>query len=178
MTENEERGPEKSKSEEVLDYLKQKKSGHRIVDVEEEQVQVIIFQLMGELFGIYSSDAKEVLEVEKITPVPGCPEFIAGIVNVRGDVESVIDLNRFFQLPSEAETSKTKVVIAQNREICSGIRVASIEDVLEIPKSSVRQPLNTLGENIRPYVLGETLYLGKNVTMLDMGRIFEKIMAE
>ena len=168
---------EKPKSEEILDYIRQNKGEDQIVDVEEERVQIIIFRLMDALFGIYGSDAKEVLEVAKITAVPGSPDFILGIVNVRGDVESVIDLNRFLQLPPERESAKVRVIIAQNGGMRSGIRVAAIEDVVELPKSSVHSAISTLGENIRHYVVGETQYGGKNVTVLDVDRIFEKIVA-
>lgn len=177
MTEQEARAQEKPKSEEILDYIRQNKGEDQIVDVEEERVQIIIFRLMDALFGIYGSDAKEVLEVAKITAVPGSPDFILGIVNVRGDVESVIDLNRFLQLPPERESGKVRVIIAQNGGMRSGIRVAAIEDVVDIPASSVCSAISTLGENIRHYVVGETQYHGKNVTVLDVDRIFEKIVA-
>lgn len=169
---------EKPKSEDILEYIRQKNGKGKIVDVEEERVLIIIFRLADGLFGIHGSDAKEVLEVKKITAVPGSPDFIVGIVNVRGDVEPVIDLNRFLQLPHERDPDKVMVIIAQNGEVRSGIRVAAIEDVVEIPKSSVRSAISTLGENIRHYVIGEMLHNGKNVTVLDVGRIFEKIAAE
>lgn len=177
MTEHEIPAMEKPKSEEILESIRHNKEADQIVDVEEERVQIIIFKLMDALFCIYGSDAKEVLEVEKITAVPGSPDFIVGIINVRGDVESVIDLNRFLQLPPERESAKVRVIIAQNGAMRSGIRVAAIEDVVEVTKSSVRSAISTLGENIRHYVIGETLYNGKNVTVLDVDRIFEKIVA-
>ncbi|MDD2914369.1 MAG: chemotaxis protein CheW [Gallionella sp.] len=176
MGEYDDRVQVKPKSEEILDAFRQRNSDCQIIDVEEELVQIIIFQLHDTLFGIYGSDAKEVLEVEKITVVPGSPGFILGIVNVRGDVESVIDLNRFLQLPPERESVKARLIIAQNGEMRSGIRVAAIRDVVDIPKSSVRPAISTLGENIRHYVIGETLYNGQHVTMLDMDRIFSKIV--
>ena len=177
MTGRETQAFEKPKSEDILDHIRHKKSKDRIVDVEEERILIIIFRLADAFFGIYGSDAKEVLEVKKITAVPGSPDFIVGIVNVRGDVESVIDLNRFLQLPPEQESAKVMVIIAQNGGVRSGMRVATIEDVVEIPKSSVRSAISTLGENIRHYVIGEMLHNGKNVTVLDVGRIFEKIAA-
>ena len=178
MTERETRALEKPKSEDILEYIRHKNGKDRVVDVEEEQVLIIIFRLADALFGIYGSDAKEVLEVKKITAVPGSPDFIVGIVNVRGDVEPVIDLCRFLQLPFERESDKVMVIIAQSGAMRSGIRVAAIEDVVEIPKSSVRPAISTLGENLRHYVTGEMLHNGKNVTVLDTGRIFEKIAAE
>lgn len=178
MTEHEAEALAKPKSEEILDYIRHKKGEDQIVDVEEERTQIIIFHLMDALFGIYGSDAKEVLVVDKITAVPGSPDYIVGIVNVRGDVESVIDLNRFLHLPPERESVRARVIIAQNGDMRSGIRVAAIEDVVEIAKSAVRPAITTLGENIRHFVVGETLYNGKSVTMLDVGRIFEKIVAE
>lgn len=178
MTEPEAQATEKPKSEDILEYIRHKNGKGKIVDVEEERVLVVIFRLTDTLFGIYGSNAKEVLEVKKITAVPGSPDFIVGIVNVRGDVEPVIDLNRFLQLPPERESAKAMVIIAQNGGMRSGIRVAAIEDVVEIPKSSVKPAISTLGENIRHYVIGEMLHNGKNVTLLDLGRIFEKIAAE
>jgi len=177
MTEHEIQALEQPKSEAILEHIRHKNGKDQIVDVEEERVQIVIFRLMDALFGIYGSDAKEVLAVNKITAIPGSPDFIVGIINVRGDVESVIDLNRLLQLPPERELTKVRIIIAQSGGMRSGICVAAIEDVVEIPQRSVQPAISTLGENIRHYVVGETLHNGKNVTVLDMGRIFEKILA-
>lgn len=178
MTEQNALSADRSRSDDILDYLRHKNDADQIVDVEEERIQVVVFRLNDTLFAIYGSDAKEVLEVEKITAVPGSPDFILGIVNVRGDVESVIDLSRFLHLPPERESEKLRIIIAQNGEVRSGIRVTAIEDVVDIPKSAVGPAISTLSESIREHVVGETMYRGRSVTVLDVGRIFEKIAAE
>lgn len=178
MTEQDALSADRSRSDDILDYLRHKNDAAQIVDVEEERIQVVIFRLNDTLFAIYGSDAKEVLEVEKITVVPGSPDFILGIVNVRGDVESVIDLSRFLHLPPERESEKLRIIIAQNGEVRSGIRVSAIEDVVDIPKSALGPAISTLSESMREHVAGETEYRGRSVTVLDVGRIFEKIAAE
>lgn len=178
MTEQDAQPAGNSKSDDILDYLRQKRDAAQIVDVEEERIQVVVFRLNDTLFAIYGSDAKEVLECGKITVIPGSPDFILGIVNVRGDVESVIDLGRFLRLPPERESEKLRIIIAHNGEVRSGIRVDAIEDVVDIPKSAVGPAISTLSESIREHVAGETTYRGRSVTLLDIGRIFEKIAAE
>lgn len=168
--------PEKPKSEQLLDHLQHRQQ--QIVDVEEAQVQIIIFRLADALFGIYGSTAKAVLTVEKVTAVPGSPDFIVGIISVRGDIESIIDLNRFLRLPPEQNMHKWRVIIAQDNEIRSGIRVAAIEDVVDVPLSAIRPTIATLGDNIKNFAVGETLFKSKVVTLLDVGKIFVAIAAQ
>ena len=175
MATNDNHLQEKQQGEQLLDYLRH--NHQHIVDGEEEQKQIIIFRLVDTLFGIYGCDAREVLTVGTITAVPGSPDFIVGIISVRGDVESIIDLNRFLHLPPERNLQKWRVIIVETREARSGIRVAAVEDVMDVPVSAIRESLSTLGENIGSFAIGEILYKGKVVTLLDVGRIFSKILA-
>lgn len=176
MTNTDSQSPEYGKCEQMLDYIK--RNPQQIVDVEEAQVQVIIFRLADSWFGIYGSAAKEVLTAEKITSVPGSPDFIVGIISVRGDIESIIDLNCLLRLPAEQHRQKWRVIIAQSGGVRSGIRVSAIEDVIDIPVGEIRATISTLGDNIKNFAVGETLYQDKVVTLLDVGKIYAMIAVD
>jgi len=107
--------------------------------------------------------------------VPGCPDSIIGIINVRGDIESVINLHKMLGIPESRMNRKTRIMIAAEKEIRSGILADSVEDVLSVPVSSVSQPISTLDKSVKEFAVGgETLYNGKYVTLLDIGKIFAK----
>ena len=116
--------------------------------------------------------------MEKINFVPGSPEYILGIANVRGDIESVMNINGFLGFPPQPESKENRVIITSAQGIRTGILVGSVEDVLDVPESSIQSPLATLHENIKPFVIGEIIYKNHNVTLLNVDRIFEKIVTQ
>lgn len=168
-------GVEKNKIELIREELWKRKSGEKIVEVEEERIKIVIFSLMDDYYAFYGSDIKEILPaLTKIFYVPGSPDYIMGIINVRGDIESVININKFLGLSDFKNTPKNRIAIAEKNGLRSGIFVDSIEDVLDVPISSIMPPLSTLNRTIKEFVAGETIYKNQNVTVLDIGRIFAK----
>ena len=165
---------EKNKSDLLLEELKKRKGGEKIVDVEEEQVKIVVFSLLNDNYAFYGNDIKEILPLTKIFYVPGSPDYILGIINVRGDIESVININKFLGLPDFKNSQKNRIAMAEKDGIRSGILVESIEDVLDVPVSSIKPPLSMLDKTIKEFIGGEMIYKSKNVTLLDVGRIFAK----
>lgn len=167
-------GSEKNKSDEILDAVKKLKDKGRIVDVEEEKLKLVVFSLQGDYYAFYGSDIKEILPYSKIFNVPGAPEFILGVINVRGDIESVISVGYFLGMNAENK-KQGRIAVAEKNGVRSGIIVDSIEDVVDFPISSIKPPLSTLDRAKRDFIAGETLYRGRNVTVIDVSSIFERI---
>jgi len=165
----------KNKCDLILEGIMRRKEQERIVDVEEKKVKVVIFSLHGDLYVFYGEYIKEILPLLPIYPVPGSPEFIPGIINVRGEVESVININRFLGLPDSANSPSNRIALAVADGIRSGILIDSIEEVLDIPVSLITPPLNTLAKSIKEFVSGEFIHKDKLITILDIGKIFGKI---
>lgn len=88
--------PEIEKSDRILAEVKRRKSQEKIVDVDEEKVKLVIFSLLSDYYAFHGSDVKEILPLGKITYVPGSPDFILGIINVRGDIESILNIHNFW----------------------------------------------------------------------------------
>ena len=168
----------KGKSQKILEKVKQKQDLSQIVNVDEKEIKLVIFTLHEDFFAFYSANIKEILTLEKINFVPGSPEYILGIANVRGDIESVMNINGFLGFQPQPESKENRVIIVSAQGIRTGILVGSVEDVLDVPESSIQSPLATLHENIKPFVIGEIIYKNHNVTLLNVDRIFEKIVTQ
>jgi purine-binding chemotaxis protein CheW len=161
----------------MREELKQRRGAAKIIDVDEQRVKIVIFTLEGARYAFYGSDIREILPLTSICYVPGAPDFILGVINNRGDIESVIAVEKFLDLPAVSEVKSGRIAIAEKEGIRSGIRVDSIEDVIDVPASSIKPPLSTLDGSRRDMVAGEVQYEGDSIVLLDVGKIFGKISA-
>jgi purine-binding chemotaxis protein CheW len=168
---------DRNKSERVLDEAKKIMEKDAVIDVEEERVRLVIFSLGGELFAFEGDCIKEILLPLEITYVPGSAEHIMGIINVRGDIESVIALDKLLGLPAPVTSDSNRILVAEHDEIRSGILVEGVEDVVDVPASSVKPPLSTIGKAIGDYIMGETEYRDGNVTVLDLQKMFTNFLS-
>ncbi|MDD2851119.1 MAG: chemotaxis protein CheW [Desulfuromonadaceae bacterium] len=160
----------KPKSEHVVDELKKRQRTKEIVDVEEERVKVVIFMCSGNRYAFYGADIREILPACDICWVPCLPEYIPGLINVRGDIESVIDISYFFG--EELTDQGTRLIaMAVRGDFHSGVIIDAIQDVVDIPLSTIQPPLATLNGAARDLVIGEIAYAGETISLLDVGKL-------
>lgn len=161
---------EQPKVERIQDEIKRRQRTKEVVDVEEERVKVVIFLCGENLFAFYGRDIREILPSLEISWVPCLPEYLPGLINVRGDIESVIDLRHFL---GEADGSHEKrlVAMAVQGDFHSGIIIDAIKDVVDIPRSTIQPALATLNGAARDLVVGEIEYGGETISLLDVGKL-------
>ncbi|WPL19775.1 Chemotaxis protein CheW [Thiorhodovibrio winogradskyi] len=97
----------------------------------------VTFSLAEETYAIDVLQVQEVLKVTEIAPVPGVPNYILGIINLRGDVVTVIDGRRRMGLPDQAPTDQSRIVIIDVDNQNVGILVDSVAEVVQIPSKSI-----------------------------------------
>ena len=141
-------------------------------------VKLVIFTLLDHYFAFTAKNIKEILPAGKINYVPGVPDFILGIINLRGDIESVIDISGFLGISPQDPKKPNHIIIAEAEGLRSGILVGSVEDVMDFPQESIKPPLVTLNEKIKYFVKGENEYMNQNVTVLDIKEVFKKIAVD
>jgi len=168
---------DKKKSDLILNEIEKRRLREKTVDVEEEKVKLVIFLLLDEYYAFYGVAVKEILPSANIFYVPGSPDFITGVINVRGDIESVININKLLGLPDSRITQKSRIAVAVNGNMRSGILLDAIEDVIDAPLSSIKPPLSTLEGSKKDFITGELFYNNRNITVLDVEKIFGRIMA-
>jgi len=122
----------------------------------EERIEVVEFLLAYERYAIESRYVREVYPVKEIAPVPCTPPFVLGIINVRGQILSVIDIKKFFDLPERGLTDLNKVVIVRAGEIELGILADVILGVRSISVQEIQTSLPTLTDIRSDYLRGVT----------------------
>lgn len=162
------------KSERVLETIRQSRRAKDVVDVEMDMVKVVVFMSGGVRYGFYGSDVREILPPCQISWVPGLPGFLPGLINIRGDIESVIDLRQVLGgEPVNAE--KCQVAMVVRGGFRSGVLIDSIDDVMDLPVNAVKPPLSTLSGAARDLVAGEIEHDGMMITLLDTEKLAAKV---
>ena len=140
-----------------------------------EFLDIIEFSLAAETYGIESAFVREVYPLKDFTSLPGTPHFVLGIVNVRGQILSVIDLKKFFNLPGKGLGQLNKVIIIRNDRMEFGILADAVLDARPVPLETIQSAPPTVTGIGAEYLKGVT---GGRMIILDAEKILgdEKII--
>ncbi|MEQ8939221.1 MAG: chemotaxis protein CheW, partial [Gammaproteobacteria bacterium] len=103
----------------------------------DELIQWVTFRLDEEVYGINVMQVQEVLRVSEIAPVPGAPGYVMGIINLRGNVVTVIDARKRFNLVQKEPDDSSRIVIVEVDSQVIGILVDSVAEVVNIRASEI-----------------------------------------
>lgn len=141
----------------------------------QDQQQYLTFMLGGEVFAIGILAIKEIIEYGNLTEVPMMPDYIRGVINLRGSVVPVVDLSARFGRAGTALTRRTCIVIievaTEEEKQVVGVVVDAVNEVLEIPAGQIEQP-PSFGARIRTdFICGMGKVGGRFVIILNVGRV-------
>lgn len=141
----------------------------------EEYLEVVAFLLAHEKYAIETVYIREVCPLEKLTLLPLTPPFVLGIINLRGQILSVIDLRKFFDLPEKGLTNLNRVIVLHSGDMEFGILADEILGVQSFPMSDIQSSLPLATGTRAEYLKGVT---GDRVVILDGDKILtdEKIV--
>ena len=134
-----------------------------------ESITVTEFMLANERYGIELNNIVEVYPLKDMTPVPCTPPFVLGIFNVRGRIQTIIDIKKFFDLPDKELSDLNKVIIVRARGMEAGILADVILGIRSIPLNKIQPTLPTLTDIRAEYMKGVT---GDQLIILDVEKIF------
>jgi len=134
---------------------------------EEKCLGVLAFLLAHEAYAIETAFIREVYPLTELTPVPCTPDYIFGVINIRGQILTIIDMKKLFDLPEKGITNLNRVIIVQEKDMGLGILADEIIGIRNIPKSGLNPPLPTMTGIHAGYIKGVT---GEGLILLDMER--------
>ena len=134
-----------------------------------EASRFLIFSLNSEQYAVPLLKVKEVIALTETTPVPYSPPYFKGIMNLRGQVISVIDLRLKMKMSKAETTSETAIIILDLSPLSLGIIVDSVESVLAVGNEEV-QPPPDVGTNNTAYIRGVARKDSKLILLLDIER--------
>lgn len=137
------------------------------VDQKGASLEVVEFLLAHEHYGLESSYIREVYPLKEITPLPCTPPFVLGIINLRGQILSVIDLKKFFNLPDQTLTLH-RVIVVHTAEMELGILVDTVLGMRTIPIDQIQPALVSSSGIAEAYLRGLTV---ERLIILDIAKI-------
>ncbi|HEV2717184.1 MAG TPA: chemotaxis protein CheW [Terriglobales bacterium] len=135
-----------------------------------EMLQVVSFNIGEEEFGLDILRVQEIIRVQRLTRVPNSPEFVDGVINLRGKVIPVVDLRKRFGLEVLEQGTQTRIVVVEVKGTVLGFIVDSVSEVLRIPAETVEPPPR-LGKVEREYVMGVGKLDNRLLILLDVDRL-------
>jgi purine-binding chemotaxis protein CheW len=140
-----------------------------------------VIGLEGEYFGLDLVSVREFIKVQKVSPIPCCPEHIVGNMNLRGEVMTLIDIRTALSLPHTQKRSVTKAVITQNGDVIAGITVDEVRDILFLhPSDLTPLPIATKGSSRESFLQGMTQYGETMLGVLNLPKLLssEQLMVQ
>ena len=138
------------------------------VDEQASTVQVLEFRLGSERYAVDAASVREVNVLKEITPVPRTPDFILGVIAVRGRICSVVDLGRIFGLPASEQGPETRAIVMASRTMEFAVRADEVIGMREIATAELQSSLPTLTGARQKYLRGVT---AERLAVLDAQRL-------
>jgi len=140
-------------------------------EADDDYIEVVEFMLAYEQYAVETRHVREIHPLEHLTPLPCTPAFVLGIVNVRGEILSVIDLRKFFDLPEKGLTDLNKVIVLESGPMVFGILADAVIGAKRIRLAGIQPSLPTLTGVREAYLKGVT---AERTVILDA----EKLLAD
>lgn len=138
---------------------------------DDELLQLVTFSISEEEFGVNILKVQEIIRTMEITKVPRAPEFVEGVINLRGKVIPIIDLRRRFNLAPKPHDKNTRIIVIEINNIIVGFVVDAVSEVLRIPASTVEPPPPVVAGVDSDYVSGVGKLQERLLIMLDLDKL-------
>jgi purine-binding chemotaxis protein CheW len=134
-------------------------------------LQWVTFKLQEETYGINVMQVQEVLRYTEIAPVPGSPDYVIGIINLRGNVVTVIDTRTRFGLEPDEVTDNSRIVIIEAEKQVIGILVDSVAEVVYLKQSEIDTAPNVGTDESARFIQGVSNYEDELLILVDLNKL-------
>ena len=140
---------------------------------------LVTFKISDELYGIDIMEVREIIRLNEITPIPNSPDFVDGVINLRGEIIPIIDLSKRFHFAPKTFTEDEKIlrgiIVIKVRELIIGILIDQIYRVLSIYENQIQPPPHMISGIGTEFIQGVTKLEQENLlVILDVRKLFNK----
>ena len=138
------------------------------------ETHVVGFRVGRETYGVPIATLHEIVRVPQITAVPDAPDYLEGVINLRGKIVSVLDLRKRFGQRATELDRRSRILVVEHKERFIGMIVDSASEVLKIPESEIESAPAMMKEGGLDCVTGLGKYQGRLIILLDIGKILAR----
>lgn len=146
-------------------------------DTIEPRTGLLVFQVGAHWYAVHVEGVREILHHVEVTPVPCVPDFVRGVVSIRGEIVSVTDCARRLGIAGAGTTSAPVAIVLENEESATALVVDQVGGIIDVPASGVEPPLPHIDQTQAAFVTA-TVFLGDRlVSLVNVDRILQPIGA-
>ncbi|MBI4804786.1 MAG: chemotaxis protein CheW [Desulfovibrio sp.] len=137
-------------------------------------LQLVTFTISNEEFGLDILRVQEIIRTMEITKVPRAPDFVEGVINLRGKVIPIIDLRKRFGMESKKHDSQTRIIVVEIHSMIVGFVVDSVSEVLRIQSSTVEPPPAVVSGVESEYISGVGKLEDRLLILIDLDKLLSE----
>jgi purine-binding chemotaxis protein CheW len=135
------------------------------------EIQLVVFDLASEHYGVDISDVREIMRMQNITKVPGAMSYVEGVINLRGKVLPVLDLRKRLGLKVADQTEESRIVVVDIADGEVGVIVDAVTEVLRVPNASIEPPSSMVAQGNSDYLRGIAKLTDRLIILLDLNKL-------
>lgn len=139
-----------------------------------KDLHLVGFKIGKETFGVPIGLVHEIVRVPEITAVPDAPDYIEGVINLRGKIVSIIDLRKRFGEKEIHRNKKNRILVAEVEGKLVGLVVDAASEVLKMPHGDIEDPPNVFEEGELNYVTGVGKLKDRLIILIELTKILQK----
>lgn len=136
-----------------------------------EELQIVVFALNNEMCGVDTMQVKEIVKYQDVTKAPQMPDFVEGLINLRGHVIPVINLNRRFGLCESPVDNRTKIIITEIEAQLIGFIVDEVREIIKLRQDDVESAPDILSKAGNTYIKGIAKKENQLISVLDLTKV-------
>ncbi|MCB4791173.1 MAG: chemotaxis protein CheW [Elusimicrobia bacterium] len=137
--------------------------------------KLVAFYLADEEYGVTITQIQEVILKPAITFIPGMPDFIEGVINLRGKIIPAIDLRKRFKLQYKSDTDKTRIIVATTTDQTVGLVVDGVSEVINLPEDKIDPMPPTISSIDAEYLSGVGKMEKRLIILLNVEKLLSEI---
>lgn len=153
----------------LSDFNEKKDKSKKGINNQEEQF--VVFLVGEEEFGVNIKQTREIISAAELTYIPDAPDFVEGVIDLRGEIVPVINLSKRLSLESKENNNEQKIIIVEIDENLVGVMVKNVEEIIRIPVNNIGEPPKITKKINKNYVSGVGKLENRLLILLNMNRI-------
>jgi purine-binding chemotaxis protein CheW len=141
------------------------------IDSARGEQQLVVFDLASESYGVDIGAVREIIRMQEITSIPRTPDYVEGVINLRGKVTPVVDLRKRFGLEVGERTNANRTVVVDIGGNDIGVVVDAVTEVMGVPADAVEPPSAVITTADSDYLVGIVKLESKLIILLDLEKV-------
>jgi len=162
----------------VLQKRAESLAGEVADQVQTRVIPLVIFRLCDEWYAVRVEEVKEIGGAYTITPLPGVPSFIRGVINIRGEIVSVTDLALLMNVSAarpESSGGEASTIVVATDQCVSALLVDAVSDIVEVPAENIEPPVAAGERGQESWVNGSVFHNGQMISLIDLENVLKPI---